>query len=297
MSTYTANTYLCPEAHRISYGNWQRNGAVVAGAPLSWDPAGVLNLTRTITIDTAGIFTDCQLGKKSQLALVVSWHCPSTDLREKAAQVVVSYSPEKYATTLAVSITGTDISESICLHTQLFLVKPEAIESPVAPRTPGIILWSDTAVLPLESLFALFPVRVIKFSAAALLPGAAWLLECDPREMHKDFKHNVELLINQEAPKTYSAVTAQNPDPEQIAISGALVFDAIKTFIATALSNADFLSQEEKYPVGSIGAVAEIAMKTIFPGMRFKEVEAIMKTRSSYFSALVQCALGYPEKL
>ena len=55
-----------------------------------------------------------------------------------------------------------NLGGTLLLLSQLTLAEPSASESPLAPRSPGSILWEDRVSVTLEGSAARFPVEMIE---------------------------------------------------------------------------------------------------------------------------------------
>ena len=102
---------------------------------------------------------------------------------------------------VGIRVPGASAGGRLDLATQLVLRTPGTSPSPIAPRRPGAILWTQTDRIMLEGGAARFPVSAVDFAAMPRLPDdAAWALEWNPEDLESPVTAALRLLVNAAGP-------------------------------------------------------------------------------------------------
>lgn len=101
--------------------------------------------TRALTVDVDAVRSQCRLGPDSALAVIASWRSPNrTRLGGASERIDLGDLNGLLRTPIAVSVPGPEAGGRLDLTTRVVLRSAGAAPSPISPRRPGSVLWTDT---------------------------------------------------------------------------------------------------------------------------------------------------------
>lgn len=255
-----------------------------------WDYNSDLRLGRLVSVDAAGIRTDCGLGPDDQIALVAIWRSTGTILRGLGAgQRVREGTPAQVR--LEARLPSASLGGTLVVQTRLILAAARPGAGPLEPRMAGSVLWQDEVAVTLEGIGSRFPVEVVDFEASGWLPpGAAWYLAWDSLELDEPFLGSVRLLAN--AKNRRVAAAAQNPKhPANAPTASMMYYDVGRTLIRGALASDEFTARPDQYREGSTGWAVHALLRALFPAESPAGLRGLMEQHPAEFDAQLQAAL------
>ena len=265
--------YLRPAPNRVTLEPWFHDDARIAEPRLldesipEWDENTPIRIVRQVAVDVAGVRADCRLGPTDTLALAVVWHCPRTTLRGSGSHKPIGEAKEASgAITLRLNIPADELAGEICVSTQLVLDGPGGA-TPLAPRIPGSILWSEEQCVALGGSGSPFPMEAYDFRGK-LPSGALWYLDWDPSDPDLLWVERVVLLLNIGHP-AFELLTASEIPPDrrelQAAVWSTLNADVTRQLITGLIRPEefiDFIDGKRTFDTGSVGRRIIDSMQT-----------------------------------
>ncbi len=284
--------YLRPPRDVVTAGPWSQviaGGAVELSSELpEWDYDTTLSLSRPVRVDGVRTRQFCGLPQEAEIDLTVRWSASSSLLRGRAWQAAVP-AQDGAELNIAFELEGDELGGILELHTVLTLRDPAGVNSSVAPRRPGSVLWSDRFSVLLQGDAVLFPLAVADFHDLPYPTKASWYLEVGD-DLEAAALGSVLLLANERREVVVKALTAAAaPTDADRRVLSTLRTDVLRSLVERALSNEDFLDEVD-YPTGSLGALFTAVLERMFPAFT---VEALRRERllePVLFTARVQDA-------
>lgn len=294
MRTPVAPTYLLPEDDVVTGGPWtDAEGAEIGERIDHWDPVTDLALTRAVTVDLDALRRQCGLGTQSTFALLATWRAPTrTRLGGTGERLSLGALAGVVRAPLSLDIPGSESGGRLDLTTRLVLRSPGPDPSPISPRRPGSILWTETYRVALEGGAARFPTAAADFSSIARVPdNAAWYLDWDPHDLSQPVMGGLRLLVNQANDRVVSAVRTASGDPASTAVRAFILVDVARQLIRTTIESEDFVAAPDSFPDNSVGRMARDLIATVWPGLTVEAVRTRALSEAPRFDAEVQAAL------
>jgi hypothetical protein len=292
--TPVAPTYLLPDDEVVSGGTWtDGDGGEVGDRIEHWDPFTDLTLIRAVTVDLDAVRSQCQLGAQSTFALIASWRAPTrTRLGGAGERVSLGDLGGVVRAPISLSIRGPETGGRLDLTTHLILRSPGPDPSPISPRRPGSILWTETHRVALEGGAARFPTAAADFASIARVPdNAAWYLDWDPHDLSQPVMGGLRLLVNEANERVVSAVRTATTDPASTTVRAFILVDVARQVIRASVENEEFVAAPDSFPDNSIGRMARDLIATVWPGLTVEAVRARAVSEPPRFDAEVQAAL------
>lgn len=294
MRTPVAPTYLLPDDDVVSGGPWtDADGEEIGERIDHWDPFTDLDLTRAVTVDLDAVRSQCELSAESAFALLATWRAPTrTRLGGRGERVNLGDLTGVVRAPLSLSISGPEAGGRLDLATHLVLRSPGADPSPISPRRPGSILWTEAHRVALEGGAARFPTAAADFSSIARVPdNAAWYLDWDPHDLSQPVMGGLRLLVNKANERVVSAVRTASGDPASATVRAFILVDVARQIIRASVENEQFVGASDSFPDNSVGRMARDLIATAWPGLTVEAVRARALSEPPRFDAEVQAAL------
>lgn len=295
MRTPVAPTYLVPTGDCVEASAWTDEGGAVIGESVDhWDPATELRFTRAVTVDLDAVREQCRLGPDAAFALIATWRAPTrTRLGDVGDLVELGNLGGLVRAPVTVTIPGRESGGRLDLTTRLVMRSAGTDASPISPRRPGTVLWTETDRVALEGSAARFPMAATDFTVLARVPdGAAWFIEWDPQDLEAPVLGGLRLLLNSEHPRIVSAVRTASDDPAAPIVRSMIECDVARHLVRTALDNETFLRTAEGFPDESVGRLLIDLVAMVWPGIPLPALRARALQDPARIDAEVQAALG-----
>ena len=294
MRTPVAPTYLLPDDDVVTAGPWtDTDGTEIADRIEHWDPFTDLALARAVTVNLDAVRTQCELGERSTFAVIATWRSPTrTRLGGAGERVGLGDLAGVVRAPLSLTIAGRETGGRLDLTTQLVLRSPGPDPTPISPRRPGSILWTETQRVALEGAAARFPTAAVDFSGIARVPdNAAWYLDWDPHDLSQPVMGGLRLLVNQANERVVSAVRTASADAAAATIRTVILVDVARQVIRGSLENEQFVAAPDSFPDNSVGRMARDLIATVWPGLTVDSVRGRALSQPPRFEAEIQAAL------
>ncbi len=298
MRTPVAPTYLVPEPDCVQASPWTDAEGVPVGESVDhWDPVTELHFTRAVTVDADAIREHCRLGPDSSFTLIASWRAPTrTRLGEAGEPVELATLDGLLQTPVAVSVPGQQAGGRLDLTTRVVLRSAGTDITPISPRRPGTILWTETQRIALEGGAARFPTTAADFTALARVPdGAAWFIDWDPQDLEAPVLGGLRLLLNSTHPRIISAVRTASDDPAAPIVRSMIACDVARHLVRAALDNETFVCNADGYSDDTVGRLLTDLLTMVWPGVPVPALRARVLQDPARIDADVQAALGVAE--
>ena len=276
----------------VEAGTWTTSSHVTLGEIWpAWDCSTFIEVSRSIAIDVAALWTECLLNEKDGIRLAPAWHCKQTSLRGCGKPIDFGLQSEKKTVQVDLKIDGNLLAGNVLLKTQLILSATQrATRNPLAAKFSGSVLWEDSQVIQLD-MKTRFPIDIVDFSSnESGLPGdGGWYISWISEALDQSIYSGMRLYINSSHPKIIKAVQARpsGNDFEDMAILSFLYFDIGRTLITGALKNDEFVNGREEYGGETIGcAIQRLISSTLKRDAR--QLREMMIERPDEFNCFLQ---------
>jgi hypothetical protein len=288
-----AHPHRVAQSNRVDPDPWlfeDSRQPVPDGAIQGWDPTVDLHITRIVRLDPTSIRRDCELSDAAPLSLAVVWTCSTTSLRGGQSFPLASDSNQVET---PLTLVGAQLFEKVVVQTQVILAGVHVSASPLAPRLPGSVLWTDEREFNLGGRAARFPMEWLDFNASGWLsPMAAWYLDWSPDEPEMPAMGAIRLYLNSAHEPLHEALVAADPTPEQLLLRQAVEFDVARTLVSRALASDDFWRDEENTEDGTVGAAIATLISALFPSDTPEGLRAKWRTDPRRIEVMLQAAMG-----
>lgn len=298
MRTPVAPTYLLPDDEVVQAGAWTDSEGVEIGDRIDhWDPVSDLLLSRTATVDLDAVRAQCRLGDDSCFALIASWRSPNRTRLGGAGECVELGSLDGLIqASVPLTVPGPESGGRVDLSTRLVLRTPGSGPSPISPRRPGAVLWTETQGIALEGDAARFPMTAVDFATLARVPDtAAWYVDWDHEDLGAPVLGGLRLLLNSTNPRIISAVRTASDDPAAAIVRSFIQCDVARHLVRTSLENEQFVRAPHSFPDDSIGRLLADLLATVWPGMSATALRVRAVQDPARIDAELQAALGLAE--
>jgi len=265
-------------------------GTLPAALP-EWDSATDLRLERHMRLNIAAIWSACGLAEDDAIAVVAEWSSEGTSLRGCSAPAVTGYRRQADLQ-VVVSCSGSEQGQALTLRTRIILHAAGSLaESPLAPRRPGSILWSESARVLLEGQGSRFPMETVNFENLPGIPRhAGWHLAWSPLDPHLAISAAARLQINQSNQPVLDAVTAAQPDDRQQLVRRIVYWDVARRMITGMLDNPEFLGKAGAYEEGTLGAAVTTMISLHLPNESVEGLRAVRESNPDLYDTILQAA-------
>lgn len=288
-----AATYLRVDEASVTAEPWTDDGGAQVGERVEhWDPVTNLQLVRTVTLDLDAIRAQCLLGADASFALLASWYSNRTRLSGHGMPVEFGGLSGLVRTIVGLSVPGAQAGGRVELRTRVLLRSAGANPSPISPRRPAAILWSDVERVLLEGSAGRFPIAAVDFAAVARVPDdAAWFIDWDPHDLSHPVMGSVRLLVNRSNQRVASAVRSGTPDPGAPMLRSIIRVDVARQLIRSGLANDEFVSLPDGFAEDTVGRMIRDLITTVWPGVPITAVRERALADPARFEAEIQAAL------
>jgi hypothetical protein len=269
MKTPAAAPYLLPPDSAVVAQAWATEDGTEIGERLDhWDPYTDIELVRVIEIDVDAIRTACLLGDDAAFALTATWISSTTRLAGHGPVVELGSSGGLLRAALSIAVPGASVGGRLDLHTRLALRYPGREPTPISPRRPGAILWTEDDKIALEGGASRFPITAADFTGSARYPNtAAWVLEWDSDDLDAPVLGGMRLLVNSSHETLLQTLRTGSSDTRATAVRSFVIFDAARSLVNGALQNERFVEDPEAFPDGSLGRMLFELLALCWPGV------------------------------
>jgi hypothetical protein len=294
MKTPAAAPYLLPPETACAAGAWTtEDGSELTDRLDHWDPFTDLHLVREIQVDVAAIRAACLLGDDAAFALVATWTASTTRLAGDGPPVELGSGGGLLRTALTLPVAGASVGGRLDLHTRLVLRYPGREPSPISPRRPGAVLWTDEDRIALEGGASRFPVTAADFTTSPRYPdAAAWVLEWDSDDLDVPVLGGMRLLVNSSHDTLLQTLRSGSADARATAVRSFVTFDAARSLISGALGNDRFVEDPEAFQEGSMGRMLFELLTLCWPGVPVSVLRARSLEDPARLDAELQAYLG-----
>lgn len=293
MARHVFTPFATPGEERIFAEDW----GLVPHAPSvgvevdrleGWDHTVDLDVSVTIRIDSATLAEACDLADGSRFDAVLGWHATGSGLRGTAAQAELA---DGGVTRLRGELEGSKLGGRLRL-TAAVVLQNALQPGPVAPTTPGSILFRVDRSWLLEGVGDRFPVERFDFRAAGMRhPNAAWVVQWDRRDPEWDAHAAVRLQLNSRHPLIEEM--ADPGKPEAVRLHSVMRRDVLRELVTTAIDLDGFVIDFGAWPEGSLGQALSVLLASLFPDASIEEVHALRRDDPAGFEAVLQGGSGF----
>jgi hypothetical protein len=258
-----------------------------------WDSATDLRLERHLRLNVSNIWSACGLATDATIAVLAEWSSEGTSLRGCTTPAVTAYCRQADLQ-VRVSCSGSEQGQALTLRTRIILhAAGSRAESPLAPRQPGSILWSDSSKVILEGQGSRFPMETVDFQHLPGIPShAGWHLAWSPLDPHLAISAAARLQINQANQPVLDAVTAVQPDDRQQLVRRVVYWDVARRMITGMLDNQDFRGMEGAYEEGTLGAAVTTMISLHLPNESIQGLRAVRASNPDLYDTILQAAFN-----
>ena len=294
MRTPPAPPYLLPPEDSVIAEEWRANdGSRIPDRLEHWDPFTDLDLVRVVNVDIDAVRKACQLGVDSALAVTASWISSRTRLGAEGPPVEIGMLDGRVRLPVTVVIPGVSAGGRLDVRTRLVLRTCGSEPSPISPRRPGAVLWTQESRIELEGAAARFPVTTVDFSMIPQLPDqGAWALEWDPDLLEAPVLGTVRLLVNSGEQPLVDALRSGSTDARATFVRSFVTYDVARAFVHGALQSERFVDAPEIFDDGSVGRMLFELLAACWPGMPAKTLAVRRMEDPARLDAELQAFLG-----
>ncbi|MDH2422677.1 hypothetical protein [Cobetia amphilecti] len=260
----------------------------------AWDYARDLQLDARLDLDFEAAAKALSVPEEEdlKLAIVVNIGTGSGRFarRMKPAFKKVIEAPLTEPLIISLPVDSCDLSGRLLVRLEILLAESLASDSPLAPRTAGSRLWSDTSNVHLEDGGdTRFPMEVLSFKQAfqgQRQMDSPWYLHMRPGSPEADFTGSVRLYVNADHEIFAERVSKGDPSTLQ-----AMLGDVMIQMCRSALEDEEARDTLRACEEGSVGSQITGWMELAFPGMSTEDVHALMTaTPGAFHAALLSIA-------
>jgi hypothetical protein len=272
VKTPPAPPYLLPPEDAVTADAWRMSdGSPVPERLEHWDPFTDIDLVRIVNVNVDAVRAACQLGVDSALAVSASWVSTRTRLGDEGSPVEIGTLDGRVRLPVGVRVPGVNAGGRLDIRTRLVLRSRGTDPSPISPKRPGAVLWTQDVRLELEGAAARFPVSPADFRAIARLPDTgAWALEWDPEALEAPVLGAVRLLVNVAEESLVAALRSGSADVRSTMVRSFLTYDVARSLVHGALQNERFVDGPETFDDGSVGRMLFELLASCWPGIPVK---------------------------
>jgi hypothetical protein len=294
VKTASAPPYLLPPAEAVIVEEWlHADGAAVGDRLDHWDPFTDVELVRGVSVNVDIVREACGLGSDSAFALAVSGFAGRTRLTQFGPPVELGTLTGQLRAPVTLRVSGPAAGGRLDISTTLLLRTPGEAPSPIAPRTPGAVLWEDETRIVLEGGAARFPVSSTEFvSTPRFHPDAAWALDWNPADLEAPVLGGLRLVVNSAHPRIEAAVRSGSSDPAAALIRSFVRFDVGRSFVYSALRNDRFVEAPESFEADSVGRMLSDLITACWAGVPITTLVARSIEDPARLDAELQAYLG-----
>jgi hypothetical protein len=296
--TQGAPTYLVPADDVASASPWtDQDGRELPETLDHWDPFTELVLSRALTVDLDKLREQCRVGTDSAFAVIASWRSPNrTRLGGAGERVDLGALDGLVRASVSLIVPGPESGGRLDLTTRLVLRTPGSGPSPISPKRPGAVLWTETERVALEGGSARFPMTAVDFASLARVPDdAAWYVDWDQEDLEAPVLGGLRLLLNSRQPRIISAVRTATDDPAATIVRSLILCDVARHLVRSGLDNETFVDAPDIFAEESVGRLLSDLIATVWPGMPVVSLRARAIHEPARLDAEIQAVLGLAE--
>jgi hypothetical protein len=294
MRTSAASPYLLPPEEAIDAEPWRTpDGAELQSRLLHWDPFTEVKAVRAIAVDVDLIREHCELPSDSAMALLATWRSDRTRLAGAGPIVELGTLEGLLRAPLEINVPGPISGGQVDLGTRLVLRTPGRITSPISPRRPGAILWTDTQRIAFEGGAARFPLTATDFTSVPRLPDhGAWALDWNPEDLESPVTAALRLHVNSTNIQLVEAIRSGSADGRSQFIRGFVTYDVARSLVEGALTNDRFVDSPEAWDDGTLGRMLFELIGSCWPGIPIPNLRQLLLDDPARLTADLQAHLA-----
>lgn len=189
------------------------------------------------------------------------------------------------------TIEGHHLSMLLDLQTEILLVSPPAVSSPLSPIHPADRLWSESSRTRLEGEEPRFPIETVDLAqmlGEGIAGAAPWHLHWSPRDWGRDFHGAVRLYLNEQAGEILQRIEGEDHTTIQF-----LLGDIMSQICERFLADPEAETLMEAAEPGSLGAQAATWLRKAWPGKDASFIRSVVESRPGVFRSTL-LALAEP---
>jgi hypothetical protein len=251
-----------------------------------WDYLSKLVLSRSVSVDLEGVAEDLDIDI-SRLSIAVVTTLGTGGARGDRLKRIVSrcqISTDDQVAHISIEPLGLELSQTIKLVTEVILDAPGS-GGRLAPKQPGMRLWSDSQTSYVEPDSARFPVETSNFSKLFKdqMPGALYYLSLSAGDWEQDFGNAARLYLNSEEIDFCVRFSAGDETVLRLVMSAI-----VNQLVRRAISDESFSLDERSSLPTSINAIVRSWIQQAFPNQSMETV----RTMSAHNPARFEAALA-----
>lgn len=251
-----------------------------------WSYYQSIRIQITTVADREALHDRLQIGSDAALGLAIIWVSPGTSLRGASAVFPL----DELETSAELLLDGGLLRGDLKLECQIVLLRSSAISSPLAPATPGSIVWSSTHSIRLEGLGSRMPILAVPFSRHMSAAGnhALWWLQVSAIDLHAPADSALWMWLNDENWMIRELLSDPSSEGAQ-RTQQFLRTDFYRQLVEIGIRDDEFDITED-YPTGSLGAVITVPVRLL--GGDLGDLRSQFRNEPQRLEAEMQARLG-----